>query len=129
MQIMYGSTELKKVGKLGHQSSFSIDRMIENIGLEEGKKLLKEALPIIMDRSNLIITALEENNTSAAFDCAHRTAGSIRLYGSTRLEELLMEVMSLLADQSPRSELCSELKVEFDAAISEIEERLKVSIS
>lgn len=129
MQIISSNTELEGVGNLGHKSSCSIDRMIENIGPEEGRKLLIAALPIIIERSRLILEALENNDINAAFDCAHRTAGSIRLYGSSRLEELLMEVMSFSVDQSPPENLCSELKVEFDDAINEIQTRLKVGLS
>ena len=126
---MYRNTEIQKAANLDYQSSFSIDKMIENIGAEESKELLIEALPIIIARKGAILKALAQNDISAASKTAHRTAGSIRLYGSSSLEMLLAEVMGLSVNVSPRSALQAELESEFDAAIHEIQSRLRVGLS
>ena len=126
-QITYGSQVLQKAEVLGYQSACSIDKLIENIGLDESKKLLTEALPIIVTRKGLVLKALDNNEISKAGEYAHRTSGSIRLYGSSRLEELLREVMSLTSDQTVSSGLRNELSEEFDAAISEIQNRVGTS--
>lgn len=123
-QITHGSLGLHKAAILGYQSSMSIDKLIENIGLEESENLLAKALPIITTRKKAILDALNDNNLSLAGEYAHKTAGSIRLYGSGRLEALLRQVVSLSKEQSVPAELCSELTSEFDAAIDEIQQRL-----
>lgn len=117
------------MANLNYQCSVSIDRLIENIGSEESKELLVEALPIIIARKNAILNALEQNDNSAASVGAHKAAGSIRLYGSSRLEALLGEVMSLSAGQPLRSNLKSELESEFNTAIHEIQNRLRSGLS
>lgn len=129
MKIMYGSAEFQKVFNLNHQSSSSINRLIGNIGAEESSELLAEALPIIVKRKSIILKALEQNDVKVACEYAHRTAGSIRLYGSSRLENLLLEAASISADQPQRLELSSELESEFDSAINEIQERLRTGMS
>lgn len=129
MQIMYGSVEFQKAASLNHKSSSSIDRLIENIGADESNELLVEALPIIVARKSAILKALEQNDVKVACEYAHRTTGSIRLYGSSRLEDLLLEVASLSANQSQRSGLQTELESEFNSVIHEVQERLKVGIS
>lgn len=126
---MYTSAVLQKVDNLGYQSNYSIDRLLENIGHEEGKELLAESLPIIMTRRNAILRALKRGDINVACEYAHKTAGSIRLYGSSRLEALLLEVTLLSVDQTPRSNLYNELQVEFDSAIQEIQERLRIGFS
>lgn len=129
MQTMYKSVELQTMANLIYQCSTSIDRLIENIGSEESRELLVGALPVIIARKNAILNALEQNDNSAACVGAHKAAGSIRLYGSSRLEELLGEVMLLSANQAPRATLRSELNFEFDSAIHEIQNRLRVGFS
>lgn len=129
MQIMLSQEEVYKVASLNHQSSFSIDRLIENIGADESRDLLIESLPIIQSRKQAILSALVHGDIEAACVCAHKTTGSIRLYGSSRLEALLLEVTTLPVDQPPRSNLQHELAVEFDLAIFEIQQRLKLDLS
>lgn len=129
MQTMCRSVELYEAANVDHQSSFSINRLIGNIGAEESRELLVEALPVIVKRKETIISALEQQDLETACVCAHKAAGSIRLYGSSRLEALLLEVMALTAGQSPRPGLDHELAAEFDSAIHEIEERLRLDLS
>lgn len=112
-----------------HQHNNSVDRLIRSIGLRESKKLLTKALPIIIARKNALIEAFEQNDRGTARTQAHKAAGSIRLYGSTRLEELLSEVSTLSSKQLISQKLHDELVHEFDVAISEIEERLKTDLS
>jgi len=109
---------------MGYQCSFAIDKLISNIGVEAGEKLLSEALPIIISRKRIILQALEKRDIVAAAECAHSTSGSIRLYGSSRLEELLREVMSLPVDKAVPSKLINGLETEFDTAILEIHKRI-----
>lgn len=128
MQIMYKNEELQETASSDHHSSYSIDKLFKNIGPEEGKQLLVEALPIIETRKNLILKALEQDEISVACGYAHKTSGSIRLYGSIRLEALLQEVVSIPANQAVRPALYSDLEAGFDEAISEIQKRLKVGL-
>ena len=81
-----------------YDNSFSIDKLIENIGPKDSKELLSEALRMIIVRKLSILKALEQNDTSTASKDAHRARGSIRLYGSSSLEALLLEVMLLSPD-------------------------------
>lgn len=108
-----------------YQSSFSIDKLIENLGLKESRELLAEALPIIIARKIAILKALQQNNISVASQESHKASGSVRLYGSSRLEALLLEVISLPPKQSVKPSLGHQLEAEFDDVIHEIQLRLK----
>ncbi len=118
-----------KVANLEYHSGHSIDRLVENIGLEESRSLLAKALPIIIVRKDETLKALEQSDISAVHKQAHKTSGSIRLYGSSRLETLLLEAMSLSPEQTKRPGLHHELASAFDAAINEIKMRLKTDLS
>ena len=113
-----------RVVVLVNQSSSSIDQLIENIGLEDSRDLLAKALPIIISRKHTLLKALEDNEITLASECAHQTSASIRLYGSSHLEELLQEVISLKLVQPVRHGLRGELETEFNDAINEIKKRL-----
>lgn len=121
---MHAGVETQETANLDYQTNLSIDRMIENIGSKQSRELLEEALPIIISRKSAILDALAKNDISAAHRSAHRTTGSIRLYGSSSLESLLMEVISTPPNQSLRPGLHDKLESEFDAVIHEIKKRL-----
>lgn len=113
---------------LASLNSPSIRRLINSLGLDESKKLLTDALPIITNRKNDLLTALQQKDFETANQLAHKTMGSIRLYGSSELEMLLQEVISLKSIKACRPNLFNELELEFDHAIHEIEQCINIDI-
>lgn len=119
-----GGQVFPKMEVLISKSSFSIDQLIENIGLEDSRNLLAKSLPIIIGRKRALLKALEDNEVSLVSEYPHKTSSSVRLYGSSHLEGLLQEVISLSPAHPVRHGPQAELQAEFNDAISEIKKRL-----
>lgn len=86
----------------------------EDIGTDDTIELLTHALPFISERKNMINLALQENDMDRAALYAHKTLGSIRLYGTKKLEKLLTQLKSHQVGNDDFQEFQAELASEFD---------------
>ena len=107
------------------KNNLSLETVVRRLGVEDAIEFLEYALPRIIQRKKWLQEYLSTGDSEAASQCAYRTIGSVRLYGSTKLE-LLLEQVKLVSngDIDPVS-LQRELSVEFDKAINAIREWLE----
>jgi hypothetical protein len=107
------------------KKDLSLETVVRRLGVEDSIEFLEYALPRIIQRKKWLQEYLSTGDWEAASQCAYRMIGSVRLYGSAKLE-LLLEQVKLVSngDIDPVS-LQYELSVEFDKAINATREWLE----
>ena len=73
-----------------------------------------------LKRQEELGAALKQGDVITAKRCAHRTIGSVRLYGSDRLETMLFEIGNKSLDVINTEAFQQELSAEFDSVISNV---------
>ena len=71
-----------------------LNQLEKNLGTTEAADLLRFALPFIAEREALLKSLLLSGDLEGAAKCAHKTLGSLGLYGTPTLEGYLKEVKS-----------------------------------
>lgn len=98
-----------------------------DLGTVDTIDLLSNALPLIIERQKMIELALQEADADSAGFYAHKTLGSVRLYGTEQLENYLNQLKhDQVADQDIDS-FKTRLSNEFDAVIFTIGEWLALN--
>lgn len=98
-----------------------LNQLEKDLGRSEAADLLRFALPVIQDREARLKSLLLSGNRDEVAKCAHKALGSIGLYGSARLENLLKEASSI--DTSGDEDLIAfqqSLSEEFEHVLSVI---------
>lgn len=107
--------------EMGSQKSeTAIEHLVETLGLADACELLQSALHLIVERQEELGAALKQGDVITAKRCAHRTIGSVRLYGSDRLETMLFEIGNKSLDVINTEAFQQELSAEFDSVISNV---------
>lgn len=70
----------------------SLQTLQENLGIKDTIDLLVFALPRIRERQQALHQCLQARDWEAASRVAHQTLSSVRLYGSSQIEQLLQAV-------------------------------------
>jgi hypothetical protein len=70
----------------------AIEQLVDKLGETEAIEMLEFALPLIVERESNLTDQLLSGNLAEAAKYAHKTISSIRLYGSSELENLLQAV-------------------------------------
>ena len=93
----------------------TIGYLVEEIGLKNTIELIELALPSISTLEANFSKSLLSNDIDMAAKYAHKALGSVRLYGTTNLENLLMKIKDkkLAGDKFSQiiNEVCVELKL------------------
>lgn len=97
-----------------------LNQLEKDLGRSEAADLLRFAVPFIQDREALLKSLLLSGNLDEAAKCAHKTLGSIGLYGSARLETLLGEVSGTDRGSKNLVVLQQNLSEEFTSILSTI---------
>ena len=90
--------------------------LLENLGEQGVIELLTFTLPLIKERKRLLLQHLQAGDWEVAARLAHKTLGSIRLYGSAELESLLQQIRQ----QELPTIATSAFQTTFDAVFSGI---------
>ena len=69
-----------------------LNDLSSRLGLADTVELLIFALPLIRERRQELSDALLSQDWGRVHRCAYKTLGSVRIYGSETLEELLLSV-------------------------------------
>ena len=85
------------------------------LGIADTLDLMSNAFPLIVERKNMINLALQEGNFERAAAYAHKTIGSIRLYGTDKLEGLLSQLKEQQVTAETLDGFQAELSEEFDS--------------
>lgn len=101
----------------------AIEQLQGKLGTAETIDMLTFALPLIIEREVSLRESLLSGYLQEATQHAHKTASSIRLYGSSELEALLKEVYSIQSRQQALV-LQPKLSEEFNRVIDEVEDWL-----
>lgn len=103
------------------QSEAAINHLVETIGLNDACELLQSTHHLITNRKNQLVIALRQNDMAAARRCVHKTIGSIRIYGSERLEVMLSDIANKPLQIINTVAFQQELQVEFESVISVVD--------
>lgn len=66
--------------------------LLNNLGEQDTLELLTVVLPLIKERKVLLQQHLQAGDWEVAAHLAHKTIGSVRLYGTADLESLLQQI-------------------------------------
>ena len=97
-----------------HKGS-AISYLVEEIGLKNTIELIELALPSISNLEANFAKSLSAGDIDMAATYAHKALGSVRLYGTKNLEDLLMKIKDkkFTGNKFSRiiNEVCVELKL------------------
>ena len=99
-----------------------LENLVKTIGADSARMLAEQAAANLTDNSNELLRLLRDGATESAAKVAHRMKGSIGVYGSTRLENLIraIEKRDEETDLSP-SEMIDQLTVEVDTVVAALD--------
>ncbi len=106
-----------------------LNRMATRLGTEDTIDLLTFSLPLIVEREQALRSALLLGDRESARLYAHKTLSSVRLYGSERLEQLLLSVQTLKTDETDLTAFQQALSAELELAINAIQSWLAMRVS
>ena len=98
----------------------AIENLVESIGLEDASDLLHSTQHLMVQRQEELEAALRQNDEITSKRCALRTVGSIRLYGSARLETLLSQIATKPFQEVNTAVFQQELSEEFASVIETV---------
>ncbi|MGB0361024.1 MAG: hypothetical protein ACPGVP_08690 [Thiolinea sp.] len=115
--------------KINNACLNAIEETKGDLGIADTVDLLSNSLPLIIERKNMINLALQESDLDRASLYAHKTLGSIRIYGTEKLESLLNRLKDKQLDERGSNDfhLKDELSVEFDSVTFTINEWLSLN--
>jgi len=108
------------------QSENTLQHLVDLIGFSNACELLRSSLRLIAERQNELESALKHNQDLSARHHAHRIIGSVRLYGSPRLEEMLFMIGNQPFSEVNTVEFQQALSAEFESVISTVREWLEL---
>lgn len=100
-------------------------KLEKNIGITDTVDLIQTALPILIERKATLGKLLLAEDLEGASACAHKTLGSVRLYGTDQLESLLTQVKELNPDQVDLIDFQGQISEEFSMVIDDCIKWLK----
>lgn len=109
-----------------YDNNQSLETVVRCLGVEGSSELFRYALPRLSQRKKELQKHLSKKDWQAASQSACRAIGSVRLYGSAKLEILLDEIILLGPDEVDFVSLRKEVSVEFDHSIRAIRRWLKI---
>ena len=105
---------------INHDGVSTLDALVNNLGLSEACEFLETSLPEITRRKNILQQSLRSGNFPEAVECARNSLGSIRFFGSAKLETTLLQISNNQIDASNAVELQRKLSREFESVIRTI---------
>lgn len=106
-------------------TSPKLTKLQENLGTADTVALIQTALPIIIGRRDRLNRFLLTRDFAGACDCAHKSLGSVRLYGTSELESLLAQVKTLNGTQDNLPEFQCQIFDEFSRVIEDCNDWLE----
>lgn len=100
-----------------YNNNNSMDAVVGKLGVEGSIEFFSYALPRLIQRKKELMKHLSGEDWEAASQSASQWIGSVRLYGSAKLELLLDQVILLDPEDINPLSLQKELTVEFDNSI------------
>lgn len=107
-----------------NENLVALNKVAAELGLVDAIELFEFALPIVIERQQMLQNYLQAEDWVAAAQCAHKTISSVRFYSSERLEGLLRQAMQVRTGEIDVAILQQALFAEFDAVISTVREWL-----
>ena len=102
----------------------TIDATAMHLGEKSTIELFQFALPIVIERQHSLEKHLCAGEWAAFKQFAHKSIGSVRLYGTERLEALLRQANDVDKDEFDLLTYQQELSEEFETVIGSIREWL-----
>jgi len=99
----------------------TLDRYLATVGKKKTLEMVHFSLSYIDQREKEIANALLRANKKLAADLAHKALGSVKFYGTSRLEALLSTIRDGNYRDSEIATLQSELSSEFMLATNNLE--------
>ena len=95
-----------------------LDQLEKNLGTSGAADLLRFALPYISEREVLLKSLLLSGDLEEAAKCAHKTIGSLGLYGTPKLESYLKDIKSFDKQSEDLAAFQEQLSNEFNHIVS-----------
>ena len=95
-----------------------LNQLEKNLGTSEAADLLRFALPYISEREALLESLILSGDLEGAAKCAHKTIGSLSVYGTPKLEAYLQEVKSINKQDDNLMAFQEKLSAEFKHVVS-----------
>lgn len=108
-------------------TNLKLAKLEENLGVADTVDLIRTALPIILERKATLSKLLLTEDLEGASACAHKLLGSVRLYGTDQLENLLTQVKTMDLNQDDLTGLQYQISEEFSLVIDGCERWLKTN--
>lgn len=102
----------------------SLDDYLVSMGEKKTLEIVHFSLAYIVQRNREISDALLSSQKKLAADCAHKATGSVRFYGTPRLEALLLQVRDTDYSDGDIERLRSDLSSEFTLATNTLKQWL-----
>lgn len=97
------------------QALASLDEIASRLGYDKTIELVEFSLPYINEKEQLLRESLVSADWEAAAQHAHKALSSVRLFGSSKLESLLVQIRDGAIGQNA-DEIQRELSAEFTDA-------------
>ena len=108
-------------------TNLKLAKLEANLGVTDTVDLIRTALPIIIERKATLSKLLLAEDLEGASACAHKTLGSVRLYGTDQLEHLLTQVKTLDPNRDDLTGFQYQISEEFSLVIDGCERWLKIN--
>lgn len=105
---------------MNHDGVSTLDNLVSKLGLSGACEFLESSLPEMTRRKSILQQGLSSGNYPEAVECANQGLGSIRFYGSAKLEATLLQISNNQIDPSNVVELQRRLSREFESVIRTI---------
>ncbi|MEZ5451522.1 MAG: Hpt domain-containing protein [Thiothrix sp.] len=103
----------------------ALDALADDLGVDGAIHLLERIVPLIKQRQDQLQAALQNGDSTAASQHAHKMIGSVRTYGSAKLEAVLARIRATGEESNANiADLQREFTAEFDAVAQGIQQWL-----
>ena len=105
---------------INHHGEWTIDTLVNSLGMSGARDFLETSLPEVVQRNNTLQHSLQSKDYNKAVECAQHTLGSVRFFGSWKLEKLLLKIAGDPIDSSNAADHQRKLSREFESVIRTI---------
>ena len=91
-----------------------LNNVVEMLGSKSASNFFNKVVAVIVKEKPELLRSLDDHQWEAAAQLAHRLKGSMNLYGSTALEELLTQIDDKTIAPDEVDDICITLTGEFD---------------
>lgn len=101
------------------QISAYLDDLSSRLGSEKTGQIIKFSMPYVSQKEQQLHESLKEARWREAAEHAHKALSAVRLFGSARLESLLVQIRDGVTERDNIPDMLHELSDEFSSVCRE----------